>query len=54
MIVDFELEDQHWMDQRMVRDFAQREVAHIHEGGHQQAMAPAILCRCTLNSRAIR
>jgi glutaryl-CoA dehydrogenase (non-decarboxylating) len=45
-IVNFELEDQHRMVQRMVRDFAQREVApHIREWDRRQAMDPAILRR---------
>jgi alkylation response protein AidB-like acyl-CoA dehydrogenase len=42
--VNFELEHQHRMAQRMVRDFAQREVApHIREWDRRQTMDPAIL-----------
>jgi glutaryl-CoA dehydrogenase (non-decarboxylating) len=44
--VDFELQDEHRMVQRLVRDFAQREVApFIREWDRRQAMDPAILRR---------
>jgi glutaryl-CoA dehydrogenase (non-decarboxylating) len=44
--VNFELDDQHQMVQRMVRDFAQREAApYIREWDRRQAMDPAILRR---------
>lgn len=44
--MEFELSDQHRMVQRMVRDFAQREVApHIREWDRRQAMDSAILRR---------
>jgi hypothetical protein len=43
-IVNFELEDRHRIAQRIVQDFAQREVApHIREWDRRQTMGPAIL-----------